>query len=234
MESTETLTQVERDARERLYPSLCNPSWLVLTKRREILSAWLNRLPPRELRVLDVGGRVQPYRPLLDGRPNRYVALDLKCTPVVDVVGQGEAMPFGGDTFDFVICAQMLEYAPEPNRVIAEIYRVLKPGGSLFLSVPSVYPRETDNVCWRFMPHALRTLLSGFHQTEIVPEGTSISGLLRTICACLVLFARPAALRGLFRFTLVPALNLTAVGLEWMLPSFNDRFAANFSVWAQK
>ena len=206
----------------------------MLAKRREILCAWLKRLPPRELRVLDVGGRIQPYRPLLNGRPNRYVALDMKYTPVVDVVGQGEAMPFAGDKFDFVICTQMLEYAPDPNRVIEEIYRVLKPGGCLFLSVPSVYPRETDNVCWRFMPQALRTLLCRFHQTEIVPEGSSISGFFRTICACLVLFARPVALRELLRFTLVPVLNLTAVSLEWMLPSFNDRFAANFSVWAQK
>jgi SAM-dependent methyltransferase len=234
MESRETRAQVEREARERLYPSLSNPSWLMLRKRREILRAWISRLPQNGLRVLDVGGRIQPYRPLLNRRIGSYVALDLEYTPLVDIIGRGEQMPFAGDWFDFVICTQMLEYAPEPSRVIAEIYRVLKPGGCLFLSVPMVYPRESEHDSWRFMPHGLRTLLCPFRQAEIVPEGTSITGFFRTICACLVLFARPALLRSLLRFTLVPVLNLTAVSVERMLPRFNDHFAANFSVWAQK
>ncbi len=234
MHSGESQAQLERDARERLYPSLSNPSWLVLRQRRKILLSRIHRLAPRDLCVLDVGGRIQPYRPLIEGRLKQYVALDLKARSLVDVVGRGEQMPFADGQFDFVLCTQMLEYAPDPGRVIAEIYRVLKPAGVLFLSVPAVYPRESDDDCWRFMPHSLRTLLGAFQGCEIVPEGSSISGFFRTISACLVLCAHPAALGKALRFTLVPVLNLTAASLEWVFPRFNDWFAANFSVWAQK
>jgi SAM-dependent methyltransferase len=230
----ETQTQVEREARERLYPALSNPSWLVLGKRREIFRSWLNRLPLCDLRVLDVGGRIQPYRPLLEDRLGRYLALDLRYTPRVDVVGCGEQMPFVDGEFDFVICTQMLEYAADPASVMAEIHRVLKPGGCLFLSVPAVYPRDAEFDTWRFLPQSLRVLLGRFDHAEIVPEGSSISGLFRTICACLVLFAHPTALREILRFTVVPVLNLTAFGLESMISSADDRFAANFSAWAQK
>ena len=125
----ETLDTVNREGRERLYPALTNPSWLVLRRRREIFRKWLARVDGRDLDVLDVGGRIQPYRPLLEGRTRRYVAVDLRQTPLVSVVGRGEQIPFAEAQFDLVICTQVLEYIPEPAAVVAEIYRVLKPGG---------------------------------------------------------------------------------------------------------
>ncbi len=234
MESEETLEQVEREARERLNPSLSNPNWVVLRKRREILRGWVSRLPRENICVLDVGGRLQPYRQLLQDRAKRYIALDPRYTPLVNVVGRGEQIPFATGIFDFVMCTQMLEYATEPMQVIAEIHRVLKPGGCLFLSVPSVSPRDSESDAWRFMPFGLRLLLERFGEAEILAEGSSISGLFRSINACLVLFARPEMLGTFLRFTVVPVLNLAAAGLELLFPAFNDTFSANFSAWAQK
>lgn len=234
MENKESRTQIEREARCRLYPSLRDPNWLVLRKRREILQSWLSRLPSRNLRVLDVGGRIQPYRSLLEGRLDRYFALDMQTTHLVDIIGCGEQMPFAAGEFDFVICTQVLEYVGDPSQIIAEIYRVLKPGGQLFLSAPSVFPRDSDFDSWRFLPNSLRMLLAGFREVEIVPEGSSISGLFRSLCVCLVLFAQPVLLRGLLRFTLVPFLNITAAAMERLIPNFNDCFTANYSVWARK
>lgn len=46
--------------------------------------------------------------------------------------GRGEALPFAPETFDFVCCCDVLEHVPDPDRVIAEIGRVLKPGGLFF------------------------------------------------------------------------------------------------------
>jgi len=60
--------------------------------------------------VLDVGGRNQPYRPLLEGRISRYLAVDLRRTTLVNVVGRGEQTPVAGNMFDLVICTLMLEY----------------------------------------------------------------------------------------------------------------------------
>lgn len=46
-------------------------------------------------------------------------------------------MPFSNDTFDYVVCSEVIEHVPEPAQAIKEIYRVLKPGGTLVLTTPN-------------------------------------------------------------------------------------------------
>jgi hypothetical protein len=48
------------------------------------------------------------------------------------------------------------------------------------------------------------------------------------------MFARPAFIGTLLRFTVIPVLNIAAFSLESMLTSSNDQFAANFSALAKK
>src|SRR5579863_3738343 len=90
-------------ANGRLYPSITNPNYLVLRRRRMILGQWMEGIPTQRLVVLDIGGRYQPYRPLIQPRVQRYVALDIVSTPLVDVVGTGDQLPFKDETFDLVI-----------------------------------------------------------------------------------------------------------------------------------
>jgi SAM-dependent methyltransferase len=234
MGQLKTLEEVNREGRERLYPSITNPSWLILRKRRELFQGWLARLPQAGLSVLDVGGRVQPYRPLLANRLRRYVATDTQRTPVVDLVSRGEQLPLADGRFDLVLCTQVLEYVPEPQKVITEIHRVLKPGGFLLLSVPAVFPRDADHECWRFLPRSLELMLSSFRRIEIAAEGSSALGFFRTINICIAFFAKPAWLGTLLRVTLVPVINLTGLVCENVLPNKNTQFTANYSVLAQK
>jgi SAM-dependent methyltransferase len=234
MAASETLEQIMREGRERLNPSLANPSWLVLTERRRLFRAWLTSIPGQQLNVLDIGGRIQPYRHLLEGRFRRYLAVDVRQTPLVDVIARGEQLPLKENEFDVVLCTQVLEYVPELRQVIAEIHRVLKPGGTLLLSVPAMFPTDSDQDLWRFTPGSLRLLLSSFRDVEIRAEGSSIHGLFRTIAVWITCFARPAVVAGLLRFTLVPFLNLSAVCLAWAVPTRNEQFAANFSAFAHK
>jgi SAM-dependent methyltransferase len=230
----ETLEAVEQESQDRLYPSLTSPSWLVLRKRREIFRQWLAGLEAGELDVLDVGGRTQPYRPFLKGRLRRYVAIDLRHTPLVDIVACGEQIPLATEQFDLVICTQVLQYVAEPAVVIAELHRVLKPGGHLILSVPAIFPRESDEDRWRFQPRSLKDLLHVFDGVQVVAEGSSISGFFRTVCICITMLVRPQILSQLLQFTFIPVLNLTAKSLEFVLAASNDEFAANFSAIARK
>jgi SAM-dependent methyltransferase len=233
MSHAETLEQVQRAGRERLYPSLTNPNWLVLRKRRELFLGWLKNLSP-DLAVLDVGGRIQPYRALLGDRCARYVAVDVRPNPLVDVVGRAQQLPFADQQFDLVFCTQVLEYVPDPQVVVNEIHRTLKVGGSLLLSVPAVFPRDSEMEYWRFLPCALKQLLADFPHIDLAPEGNSVIGFIRTTNVCLVSLARPLALGRLFRFSVVPVLNILGVLLQSWLPGTDDRFTANFSVLAQK
>jgi SAM-dependent methyltransferase len=54
----------------------------------------------------------------------------------------GEQLSVSAEAFDFVWCINVIDHTPDPNRMAAEIYRVLKPGGKLYFSVnfdPELY-----------------------------------------------------------------------------------------------
>jgi SAM-dependent methyltransferase len=234
MERIETLEFVNREGKERLFPSLRNPSYLVLRERRQNSARWLNAVPGSGLRVLDVGGRIQPYRPLLAEKVNQYVALDLVESPLVTVRANAGGMPFPDGVFDLVLCTQVLEYVLDPDGPVREICRVLKPGGIALFSFAAFYPRIAVDDYWRFTSAGLRHLLRPFRRVEIIPEGSSISGFFRGSAVCFGIFARYPVLRSLVELTVVPVLNLSALALEKIVLSDNDQAAGNFSGWTQK
>ena len=63
-----SLKELRKLAQDRLRPSITNPNYLVLRKRAQLITAWMEQIPGENLRVLDVGGRYQPYRPLIQAR----------------------------------------------------------------------------------------------------------------------------------------------------------------------
>jgi SAM-dependent methyltransferase len=228
-----TLDQALRDSRSRLYPSLSNPNWLILRQRREIFQAGLNRLPEHNLSVLDIGGRLQPYRPLLGPRVGKYIAADPQRTPLVNVEAAAEALPFRDGQFDFVICTQVFEYLADPWLAATEIRRVLRKGGIAFVSAPAIFVRDNDKEYWRFLPEGLRYIFRDFEAVEVVPEGNSVTGLFRTLNVFLMSFARPRMVTPVLAWTLVPLMNIAGNIME-KVGGKSDHFTANFSVWVRK
>ncbi|MGB5091992.1 MAG: class I SAM-dependent methyltransferase [Parvibaculum sp.] len=60
-------------------------------------------------------------------------------------VGNALSLPFADATFDKIICSEVLEHIPDYKQAVAEIDRVLKPGGTLAVSVPRAWP---EKICW--------------------------------------------------------------------------------------
>ena len=62
-------------------------------------------------------------------------------------VKQGDALdlPFADGEFDRVVASEVLEHIPDDDRAIAELVRVLRPGGSIAVTVPRWLP---EKVCW--------------------------------------------------------------------------------------
>ena len=77
-------------------------------------------------------------------------------------------------------------------------------------------------------------LLSSFSNVEIRAQGSSITVFFRTVAVWLSFFSKPRILNKLIRCTLVPLLNITGQGLETVVQTSNNQFAANFSIRAQK
>ena len=229
-----TLQALRALGHQRLYPPLTDPNWLVLRERRRILTGWIQKIGGAPIVVLDLGGRIQPYRPLLEEKAKLYIAVDMTPSALVDIVARGEALPLQDEQIDVVICTQVLEYIHDPQLAVAEIYRVLKPGGTLFLTVPAIFPRDADHDCWRFMPESLRYLLRRFSRVEIEAEGSSVTGIFRTFAVVIGTYTKPSWLATLFRWTLVPISNLAAVAVASLVHTKNDQFSANFAACAQK
>lgn len=86
-------------------------------------------------------------------------------TAVIDIYADACILPFQEACFDTVLCTQVLEHVREPQRLINEAFRVLRPGGTLLLSAPQTWGlHEQPADFWRFTRYGLEYLLtkSGF------------------------------------------------------------------------
>jgi SAM-dependent methyltransferase len=219
--------------RERLFPTPRNPDYLVLNERRRHFSEWVRRVPGTHLSVLDVGGRIQPYRPLVESRLKRYIAIDPLPTGLVDAVAVGEQLPFADESFDLVFCSQVLCYAEEPGKVVSEIYRVLRAGGTLLVSAPALFPSHAPKDNWRFIPQRMLNLLSSFSDVEVRPEGYSIAGIFRILATFLHFSAKGRFLQQLSNSLLIPLTNRLGQRLD-RFSGADTRFTTNYCAYARK
>lgn len=101
-----------------------------------------------EAKVLDVGCGLRPYEQYFlkdkDGA-SRYTGIDVAQSgrstsgKLPDIEFDGTNIPFEDGRFDAVLCTEVLEHAEHPEKLIAEIYRVLKSEGRVMLTVPFIW-----------------------------------------------------------------------------------------------
>lgn len=124
-------------------------------------------------RVLDAGAGLLVHRALFSEASGGYVSLDaVKTHSDLDVAADAGKMPFEDAGFDTVLCSQVLEHVEEPDRVLEEIVRVLKPGGRLIATVPHLSPLHGEPADFhRFTRHGLELRLrrAGLRPLSIEP-----------------------------------------------------------------
>ena len=157
------------------YDRWINPLFWTAPMRDEALA--LARLDDPRLDVVDVGAgtgfateaivrSVAPERvTMLDQSPHQLARARRKpaLAGVAKVIGDAEALPFETDSRDRYVSTGSIEYWPDPQRAIAEAYRVLRPGGVALLAGPlrrthplaralsdawMLFPGEDEYVAW--------------------------------------------------------------------------------------
>src|SRR5207237_10531335 len=117
-------------------------------------------------RMLDVGCGDKPYAQWLTSAAE-HVGLDVYPGSQVDVVVQpGETWPFPDESFDALLCTQVLEHVADLGHVVGEIHRVLRAGALLIVSAPFAYNEQGAPADYRrFSAHGLRSLFEDDYET---------------------------------------------------------------------
>jgi SAM-dependent methyltransferase len=135
-------------------------------------------------RVLDVGCGTSPYAGYLPAGVD-YVAVDRAPQRHACARAAVERLPFADECFDGVICTEVMEYTRRPWQAAAELARVLRRGGRLYMTVPFDWhfidqPRDY----YRFTPAGVTALIedAGF----VVETVEEVGGLFTAVSAQLL------------------------------------------------
>ena len=144
-------------------------NYIKFSPHRNFLEKYLKKqLPKLQGSVLDIGSANRRYDWLLQQKP---VAIDITANKEKDVAfGNVNNLQFQSNSFDNIICLEVFEYLTTPQKAIDEIYRVLKPNGTLILSCPFMYKAHQDQMRYTAIFWE-KELLSSFSQKEIKPVG---------------------------------------------------------------
>ncbi len=125
-------------------------------------------------KVLDVGaGRWRRYQVFCTGA-TEYLTLDHDVTWKPDVIGSAESIPLADNSIDGILCTQVLEHVPHPWIAIREMFRVLRPGGYLLLTVPQTNElHEEPRDFFRYTNYGLVSLFeeTGFRVEHMEQRG---------------------------------------------------------------
>jgi SAM-dependent methyltransferase len=152
-------------------------------------------------KILDVGAGESPWHEWIHNKEN-YVGLDLYnadkfgMTPARKeiIYYDGKIMPFDAESFDTVLCIEVLEHVEEPDAFIEEIVRVLKPGGKLILTIPfSARRHHTPNDFQRLTREGLFRFFtkSGFVEIVINERGNDLCVIANKLLVVIVRLIKP-------------------------------------------
>lgn len=137
-------------------------------------------------RVLEIGGGTSFVRSRIEKQCEgvTYISSDISPTDQTDMVFDANDMPFEDGSVDVVLAMEVLEHMPDPAVTVAEVSRVLRPGGIAVVTVPFMFGVHDFRDYQRFTPLGMETLLGehGMHVADMRRRGgtfVAASGLVR-------------------------------------------------------
>lgn len=143
----------------------------------------VRRVFAEKKRIVDIGGGLR----ILKKKGNRYDTRRAALVPSLegieylvmdpvpdyqpDIVGDIHDMPFPDNSLPAIVCESVLEHVEDPIRAMKEMYRVLEPGGYLYVYVPFLFYYHAEKTYykdyWRFTKDSVEMLFKDFAEVEI-------------------------------------------------------------------
>ncbi len=160
-------------ARELFRPGwlglFINPFYII---RRGLFHGIRRHAPALKGRMMDFGCGEKPYRDLF--QVEEYIGVDIAVSghgteaTEVDVFYDGRHIPFPDAHFDSVLASEVFEHVFNLDEILAELHRVLKPGGRMLITIPFVWDEhEIPYDFARYTSFALPHIL-GRHGFKVV------------------------------------------------------------------
>ena len=162
--------QLEKIRRTRRHPARTQPDYLILRHLVNHLERVLEEVRHPVDDVLDLYCGTQPYRDLVPPH-TRYVAMDIDDRYGAPDVVSSEFLPFPDASFDLILFSEAFYYVEDPPGGVKELERVLRPGGTLVLTVPLVWEYDRRIVERRYTGPHLAELFGGWDEVRVWENG---------------------------------------------------------------
>jgi len=194
-------------------------------------------------KILDFGCGSSPYKSLI--KYDEYTRVDFENeshpvgNSVIDVFYDGSTLPFQDNSFDSILCTEVLEHIPNLDKILKELHRVLKQNGKILISVPFVWnEHEIPNDYQRFSRFGIRLFLenNGFKILNIYKTSKTVHTItqLWTNAIHHAFFTRFFMLNYLINFIFIFPFNLIGWILGWIIPDKKKRLPLNIVILAEK
>lgn len=127
----------------------------------------LEKLPLHAgMRVLDIGSSSLSFRTVVQPHIDRNVFaplrerglqvlhVDARDEPGVDIIADVTTLEGVNETYDLVLCTNLLEHVVNRQETVRHVKRVVRPAGKLILTVPRRYPIHADPIDTGYRPDA--------------------------------------------------------------------------------
>ena len=166
--------------------------------------------------VLDVGCGSLPYKSF-SGPEWNWTGLDIEGNPLADirVATTDKTWDLPSESFDLVLCTEVLEHSKYPESILTEIHRVLKPDGKLMLTTPFIYPiHGAPSDYRRFTPHFYQDKFNGFEFNVLKLSGGFGSTIATLILNWIEYQCQKSETYSVIRAILLPFWLLYSLGLN--------------------
>lgn len=178
------------------------------------------------LDVLDVGCGWKPFYPFLKPFARSYTGIDTIGNSVVDKVCSAEHIDLEDESADVVLCLSVLEHVDDPDQVVRELFRVLRPDGIVFVSTHGCFPwHPYPQDHWRWTQTGLLLQFEkhgGFRSVSLFATRGTVSGIFFLLAHYTYGWASRGRVRPFLRRPLTILINRVGEFLDKKTPGLHD------------